>query len=162
MHAFERVPYERIVPALRADPPPPGQPLPEKRVAVRDGARHVLHKRAHVRRADKRRERGLRRARRADLQRVQRGAERSTKRRRGADEAESVPRDAVRLGERKEVDERRSPVPVGRSVGGRRRSGRREEVMGRAGGNEVAVGLVDNERDVVLTREGRKGRDEAR
>ena len=34
--------------------------------------------------------------------------------------------------------------------------------MGRAGGDEVAVGLVDDERNVVLTREGRKGRDEAR
>lgn len=73
-----------------------------------------------------------------------------------------MPRDTVRLGEREEVDERRSPVPVGGSVGNRRRGGRREEVMGRAGGDEVAVGLVDDERNVVLTREGRKGRDEAR
>lgn len=71
-------------------------------------------------------------------------------RRRSDDSAETVARDAVGFGEGEEVDEGRAP------------RGRGKEMVGWSRGDEVAVGLVDYEGDIVLLRKLGEGGDEGR
>jgi hypothetical protein len=103
--------------------------------------------------------------RRANLKTVKNCYDRFEDSRRSDDCSETMPWDAVTLGEGEKMDEIVPPRPrLSGMVFGRRhtRSGRREQCMGRSRGDEVSVCLVNNEGNIVSFGNVGKCRNESR